>query len=138
PRLEPGLIVEEFTQDITVDGTLQPTSGTVITPTGTLSIDGVQEITSVPGEAVEQEPETGEDGEELELAAAAGAVLRALDLSVAPPSDGPDEGGGQIPATELSIRAGGSQTHLAEIDGGYENRVLVSVPEDGSAMLVVS
>jgi hypothetical protein len=138
PPLEPGLVVEEFTKEVTVADTLQPTAGTVITPTGTLSIEGVQELSSVPGEAVDQEPETGEDGEELEFAAAPGEVLRALDLTFTATSEDLSGEGAGTPLTDISIRAGGAQTHLAEIDGGYENRLLVSVPQDGSAMLVIS
>ena len=38
----------------------------------------------------------------------------------------------------MSIRGGSSQTHLAELTGDSSNRILVSVPADGSAALVVS
>lgn len=138
PQLEAGFVFEEFTKDITVAGTLQPQNSTIITPTGTLSIEGVQEIASVPADVLELEAETDEDGEELEFGAAQGEVLRALDLTFTPSSDDPYGEGAGIPATDLSIRAGGSQTHLAELGRSYENRVLLSVPEDGSAVLVIS
>src|SRR5699024_660769 len=116
PQLEAGFTVENFTKDVTVSNTLQPQNNTVITPTGTLTIDGVQEIATVPAEAVDLEAEMDEDGEELDFAAAEGEVLRALDLSFAPEDDDDlayDDG---PPPTDLSIRAGGSQTHPADRD----------------------
>src|SRR5699024_12833921 len=76
--------------------------------------------------------------EELDFAAAEGEVLRALDLSFAPEDDDDlayDDG---PPPTDLSIRAGGPQTHLAELDLEDSTRTLVSVPQDGCAALVVS
>ena len=42
------------------------------------------------------------------------------------------------PTTTARRRAGGSQTHLAELDLEDSTRILVSVPQDGSAALVVS
>src|SRR5699024_9383947 len=138
PQLEAGFTVENFTKDVTVSNTPQPQNNTVITPTGTLTIDGVQEIATVPAEAVDLEAEMDEDGEELDFAAAEGEVLRAFDLSFAPEDDDDlayDDG---PPPTDLSIRAGGSQTHLAELDLEDSTRILVSVPQDGSAALVVS
>lgn len=138
PQLEKSLIVEDLTKDVTVSDTLQPENSTVITPTGTLSIDGVQALDAVSAEAVDREPETDEAGEAVGFAAAEGEVLRAIDLSFAAAGEdalGADDG---PPPTDLSIRTGGSQSHLAEIEGDYSNRILVSVPEDGSAVLVVS
>src|SRR5699024_6123186 len=129
---------EDFTKDVTVTSTLNPENSTVITPTGTLSIDGLQELTSVPADAVDLDPELDEDGEVLDFAAAQGEVLRAVDLSFTPVDEDAPGGGDGLPATDLSVRAGGSQTHLAEIDGKYTDRILLSVPEDGSAVLVVS
>ncbi|MGP9538078.1 hypothetical protein ACT3SP_08700 [Brachybacterium sp. AOP43-C2-M15] len=138
PRLDAGFILEDFTKDVTVSDTLQPEKNTVITPTGTLTIDGLQALASVSAEAVELDPETGEAGEEAEFAAADGEVLRAIDLSFT--HDGEDDWGAEdgLPPTDISIRAGGSQSHLAEITSDYSSRILVSVPEDGSAALVVS
>src|SRR5699024_5437013 len=108
------------------------------TPTGTLSIDGLQELTAVPADAVDLDPELDEDGEVLDFAAAQGEVLRAVDLSFTPVDEDAPGGGDGLPATDLSVRAAGSQAHLAEIDGKYTDRILLSVPEDGSAVLVVS
>src|SRR5699024_706451 len=82
----------------------------------------------VPAEAVDLEAEMDEDGEELDFAAAEGEVLRALDLSFAPEDDDDlayDDG---PPPTDLSIRAGGSQTHLAELDLAASTRILVAPP----------
>ena len=138
PQLDAGFTVEDFTKDVTVSDTLQPEKNTVITPTGMLTIDGLQALTSVSAEAVELDPETGEDGEEAEFAAAEGEVLRAIELSFA--HEGEDDWGADdgLPSTDISLRAGGSQSHLAEITSDYSNRILVSVPEDGSSALVVS
>lgn len=138
PQLDPGFLEEDFTKDVTVTSTLHPENSTVITPTGTLSIDGLQELTAVPADAVDVDPELNEDGEALDFAAAPGEVLRAVDLSFTPVGEDAPGGGDGLPATDLSVRAGGSQTHLAEIDGEYSNRILLSLPEDGSAVLVVS
>ncbi|MDN6330095.1 MAG: hypothetical protein L0J84_12235, partial [Brachybacterium sp.] len=138
PPLDPGFLKEEFTKDVTVTSTLQPENSTVITPTGTLSIDGLQELAAVPAEAVDLEPELDEDGEVLDYAAVQGEVLRALDLSFTPAGEDAPGGGDGLPPTDVSIRAGGSQSHLAELDGDYSDRILLSVPEDGSAVLVVS
>lgn len=138
PRLEAGFTVEEFTKDVTVASTLQPKNSTVITPTGVLSIDGLQEIATVSAESVGLEAEKGEDGEALDLAPADGEVLRAIELSFAPSSGDEAALDEAAPLTDISISVGGSQTHLAEIDGEYSNRILISVPKDGSAFLVVS
>src|SRR5699024_10480125 len=138
PQPAPGFHQEAFTKDVTVTSTLNPENSTVITPTGTLSIDGLQELTSVPADAVDLDPELDEDGEVLDFAAAQGEVLRAVDLSFTPVDEDAPGGGDGLPATDLSVRGGGSQTHLAEIDAKYTDRILLSVPEDGSAVLVVS
>ncbi|GAA4520481.1 hypothetical protein GCM10023160_05840 [Brachybacterium paraconglomeratum] len=138
PRLEAGFTVEEFTKDVTVASTLQPKNSTVITPTGVLSIDRLQEIATVSAESVGLEAEMGEDGEALDLAPADGEVLRAVELSFTPFNGGEAALDEASPLTDISISMGGSQTHLAEIDGEYSTRNLISVPKDGSASLVVS
>lgn len=140
PQLDAGFTLEDFTKDVTVSETLQLERNTVITPTGTLTIDGLQALATVSAEAVEQDPEMDEDGEEAEFAAAEGEVLRAIDLSFALSAADEDNWGTDdgLPPTDISLRAGGSQSHLAEITRDYSNRILVSVPEDGSAALVVS
>lgn len=138
PRLDAGFLVTDFTKDITVTATLQPTKNTVITPTGTLSIGTLQEVATVAADAVGLEAELDEDGEVLDFAAADGEVLRAMDLTFTPFDEDAWMSGESEPVTDLSIRASGSQSHLAELTGRYEDRILVSVPEDGSGVLVVS
>lgn len=138
PRLEAGFTVEEFTKDVTVSDALHPKNCTVVTPTGVLTIDGVQEIATVTAESVGLEAETDPDGEALDFAPADGEVLRAVDLSFAPSGETEGLQAEPSPITDLTISARGSQAHLAEIDGDYSARVLISVPEDGSASLVVS
>ncbi|MGO2774240.1 MAG: hypothetical protein ACTIB2_12660 [Brachybacterium tyrofermentans] len=138
PQLEAGFSLEDFTKEVTVSGTVQPKAGTVVTPTGTLRIDGIQEITSVPADAVGLDPETNEDGEELDFAAAEGEVLRAVDFSFTANSQDAFSTDAALPATDVSIRGGSSQTHLAELTGDTSSRYLLSVPADGSAVLVVS
>src|SRR5699024_12489134 len=76
--------------------------------------------------------------EQLDVAAAEGAGRRAGGLSYAPEEDDARAYDDGPPPTDLSIRAGGSQTHLAELDLEDSTRILVSVPQDGSAALVVS
>ncbi|MGP9844007.1 hypothetical protein [Brachybacterium sp. 107] len=138
PRLEEGFTAEEFTKDVTASESLHPKNSTVVTPTGVLTIDGVQEIATVTAESVGLEAETDADGDALDFAPADGEVLRAVDLSFAPSGDTDGLQEPSSPITDLTISARGSQAHLAEIDGDYSARVLISVPKDGSASLVVS
>ena len=92
----------------------------------------------MPADAVGLDPETNEDGEELEFAAAEGEVLRAVDFSFTANSQDAFSTDAALPATDVSIRGGSSQTHLAELTGDTSSRYLLSVPADGSAVLVVS
>lgn len=138
PRLDAGFTAEGFTKDVTVTATMQPTNSTVVTPTGTLTIAGLQEIATVPADALELDAERGADGEELDYAAAEGEVLRALDLSFTPFGEDSWSSDDDLPLTDLSLSATGTQTHLAEITRSYEERFLLSVPEDGSGRLIVS
>src|SRR5699024_7255292 len=138
PQLDPGFHQEDFTKDVTVTSTPNPENSTVNTPTGTLSIDGLQELTSVPADAVDLDPELDADGEALDFAAAQGEVLRAVARWCSPVAVRAPGGGDGVPAWALAFGGGGSQTHLVEIVGRHAGRILLSVPEDGSAVLVVS
>src|SRR5699024_11350917 len=114
PQLDAGFTVEDFTKDVTVSDTLQPEKNTVITPTGTLTIEGLQALTSVSAEAVELDHETGDDGEEAECAAAEGEMLRASGLAFAHAAEHGWGAADGLPPTDISLRAGGSQSHPAE------------------------
>jgi hypothetical protein len=141
-EVSPGFLYEDISQNVTVTETLRPERSEVITPTGTLQVNEVQAVSTVPAEEVELEEVTDEEtGEQLDYIAAAGEELRVVDFSFTPHGDQEQLYGGAHESgttSELSISVGGSQNHLQSLDSQADHRILVSAPEDGSTQLVVS
>lgn len=136
PQTEPGFIYEELSQEVSVTDTQRPDNGEVITPTGTLSIDEIQTIETVPAETVNldsvyDDSEAG--GNPLDYAAAEGEVFQVVNFTFTPHQDRSHD-----TSTDLSLHDGASQTHLHELDVDQSHRILISVPEQDSSQLVVS
>jgi len=136
--LEAGFIAKDIGKNITTTGTVHPEQAATVTPSGTLTISAIQELGSVPpGELGADAPQTGEQVEA--YGPAEGEVLRVIDLTYTPVDPEKTNLGDKNPATDLSINLDGTQVHLYGFDRQQqEHRVLVSVPEAGSAQLVIS
>lgn len=132
PQAEPGLVYEDISQDVTVQDTIRPgDEGKIITPAGTLTIDEVETVQSVPAEEIGQDAEEGEE----ELAPAEGEEFRILTMSFTPAEDESLE---SEPQAALALSTASGQDHMQDLDSEEELRVLFSVPQDGSAQLTIS
>lgn len=132
-RVSPGFHAEYVSKDMTTTNTIRPVNKTVTTPAGTLTVNQIDELTEIDGATADLEVMYDDDSsEELPYGPAEGEVLRVIDLSFV--SSDIDN----APSTDLSLKINGTQTHLSEFGYSDDNRVLVSVPTDGSAQLVVS
>ena len=132
-RVEPGFFATAISKDLTTTNTIRPTNKTVTTPAGTLTINEIEELDDIAADTAGLEAAYDEiTDEELPYGPAEGEVLRVIDLGFVPSqADG-------VPATDISLKINGTQTHLSELASEYNDRILVSVPRDGSAQLVVS
>ena len=132
---DPGFVYEDISKDVTVTGTIRPEQGEIITPSGTLTVNEVQEVTAVAAEEVGLDPAPGTDGEAAEYGAAQGEAFRIVDVTYTPHSQAP---GDDVATSDLSLVAGGAQQHLSALEDQQDHRILVSAPDDGSTRLVVS
>jgi len=134
-RVEPGFVYDDISKDVTATQTLRPENAEIITPSGTLTVNSVQEITAVAPAEIGLDAVEGDDGQPRDYGAAAGESLRIVDLSYVPDEEFPSD---DAPTTDLSVEAGGAQEHLSTLDDQQDHRILVSAAEDGSAQLIVS
>lgn len=153
-----GLVHEDISQSPAVLDTLRPESGTVITPAGTLTVQEVEVIDSVPAEELglagddgqgqgEAAAEGGEvEGEEAtegpgpdQVRAADGEEFRILTMSFTP-DQATERWGDDAPQADasLALNLDGVQSHLHDLDGALDLRILFSVPQDGSGRLTIS
>ncbi|GGF36546.1 hypothetical protein GCM10010922_09700 [Microbacterium sorbitolivorans] len=132
-RVTSGFFYQGVSKDLTTVNTVRPTNKTVTTPAGTLTINQVDELSDIDADAVGLEQKYDEATTEiLPYGPAEGEVLRVIDFAfVASDTEG-------APSTDLSLKINGTQTHVAELRGSDADRILLSVPADGSAQLVVS
>ena len=79
PSAESGIIYADFPDSVTVVETLRPEPGHVITPVGTLTIQGVEVVEAVPASAIDIVPKELEG----EASPADGEIFRILNLSYA-------------------------------------------------------
>ena len=133
PTAEPGIIFADFPESATVVETLRPEPDHVTTPVGTLTIEGVEVVEAVPAAAIDVVSNEF-DGEALP---AEGEIFRILNLSYASDQSEVTENDEQ-PYAILALRSDGREIHLSHLATGQEHRILVSVPDDGKAHLVVS
>jgi hypothetical protein len=144
PQVDPGFYLEEVEEGaVTTTQTLQPQKSTIITPTGTLAVTGLFEVTSAAADVLGITGQSDDgDGNAHEYAAAQDQVFRLVELAfTAAGTDDEDFWSAdqdEDPASALSISIGGAQTHLADLTDGYTNRLLVSAAQDGTTTLVVS
>lgn len=135
-RVASGFTVQSVAKELTATNVSRPSNNTVTTPTGTLTIKEVASLDEITAATAGLEEKYDEDTDEvLPYGPAEGEVFRVVELSFES-SVLSDEN--VAPETDLSLKVNGTQTHLSELYGGYSERVLVSVPKDGSAQLVVS
>lgn len=135
--LETGFLAKDIGKDITTTGTVRPQLADTVTPSGTVKISGIQELDSItPQQIGPDAPQTSDDVEA--YGPADGEVLRVIELTYTPTDTQGTDTGGTTPTTDLSINLDGTQVHLSELDGQQDHRILVSVPEAGTAQLVIS
>lgn len=127
--LEPGFVYDDISKDVTSTANLRPENDRVVVPNGTLTINSVQDVSTVNGENL------GLDAVDGGYGASEGEALRVVDVTFTPNEEFPDS---DAPTSDLSIRAGGAQEHLHTLDGEQDHRILVSAAEDGTTQLVVS
>lgn len=127
--VEQGFVYDDISQDVTSTANLRPEKDKVVVPNGTLTINAVQEVSTVNGEDLGLGVVDGGYG------AADGEALRVVDMSFAPNEEFPAS---DAPTSELSIEVDGAQEHLHSLDGEQDHRILVSAAEDGSTQLIVS
>lgn len=132
---EAGLIHEDISQAPPVLETIRPENGSVITPAGTLTVESVEKVETVPSAEIGLQ---GESGDEV-ARAADGEEFRILSMSFTP-----------VPATQafgdeklevdaaLALNVGGVQQHLHDLTDQRDYRILVSVPQGGGSSLTVS
>src|SRR5699024_8586985 len=60
---DPGFVYEDISEAVTVTDTIRPELAEVITPSGTLTINEVQDVAAVAAEEIGLEPAEGSDGE---------------------------------------------------------------------------
>lgn len=134
-RVEPGFVYDDISKDVTATETIRPENAEIITPSGTLTINSVQEVAAVAPTEIGLDAVDGDDGEPRDYGAAEGESLRIVDVSYMPDEEFPAD---DAPTTELSIEVGGAQEHLSTLDDQQDHRILVSAAQDGSAQLIVS
>jgi len=134
-RVEPGFVYDDISKDVTATATIRPQNAEIFTPSGTLTINSVQEVAAVAPDEVGLDAVEGDGGEPRDYGAAAGESLRIIDLSYVPKEEFPSD---DAPTTDLSVEVGGAQEHLSTLDDQQDHRILVSAADDGSAQLVVS
>lgn len=133
PSAEPGIIYADFPDTDTVVETHRPEPDHVTTPVGTLTIQGVEVVEAVPAAAIDVVSKEFEG----EARPADGEIFRILNLSfVSDPNEVPEND--EQPYAILALRSSGREIHLSHLVTGQEHRILVSVPDDGDAHLVVS
>lgn len=132
---EPGLVQEDFSREADVLETLRPERGSIITPAGTLAVEEVEVVESVP--AAEVGLTEAREGEQAQPAE--GEEFRILTLSFAP--DAATQGYGDdvldVDAT-LALNVAGVQSHLNDLTEQQDLRILFSVPQGGDNTLTVS
>lgn len=142
---EPGLVYEDISHAPAVLETLRPEDGAVVTPAGTLTVDEVEVVETVPAgeiglsEEEEGQEEQDEQVEQAQATAAEGEEFRILTMSFTP--DEATEGiGDEVLDVDaaLALSIGGVQSHLHDLDGQQDFRILFSVPQDGSGSLTIS
>lgn len=136
-RTDPGFTYDDISKDVTVTDTTRPEQSAVVTPSGTLTINEVQEVATVDPDAIGLGAGAGDEtsDEPTEYSAARGESFRIVDVSYTPDED---LSGDDVPTSDLSLVAGGSQSHLAALEDEQEFRMLISAADDGSTQLVVS
>ena len=127
--VEPGFVYDDISKNVTSTANLRPENDQVVVPNGTLTINSVQEVSTVKGEDLGLGTVDGGYG------APEGEALRVVDVSFAPNEEFPDS---DAPTSDLSIEVGGAQEHLYTLDGEQDHRILVSAAEDGTTQLIVS
>lgn len=135
PEAEPGLVIEDMSQEALVLETLRPADDEIITPAGTLTIEEVEIVESVPAEEASSDTASEED----ELGPAAGETFRIVNFSFTPDerTEGHSDDTLDVDAG-LALNAEGQQEHLSDLDGEESFRFLISVPEDDGAELVIA
>lgn len=138
PKAASGLIVNEAPAELTLEDSVAPgDAGRVITPGGTVTITAVATAPSLATEGLDDEDP---EGSPPLLGPATGETFRVIDFSYVG-SENPD-----APPMTLTLSSSGKRTQVTELaaSGGWggpekgEQRILVSVPTDGDAELLVS
>jgi hypothetical protein len=132
PTAEPGILFADFPEDVTATETIRPEQDEVNTPVGTLTIEKIEVLETVPARAVEV---TSRDYN-AEARPADGEIFRILNLSYTADAGQAAEGE-KHPYPVLALHSRGRYVHLSHLAPDQEHRVLISLPEDDEARLGV-
>jgi len=133
PSAEPGIVFADFPESVAAAETFRPEQDEVTTPVGTLTIHNVEVVETVPAAAVEVKTREFEG----EARPADGEIFRILNLSFTSDASEVAESEDQ-PYPVLALRSSDLNLHLSHLVTGQEHRILLSLPEDEQAHLVVS
>lgn len=138
PQAEAGLVISDLSPGLTLTDKVQPgEAGTVITPAGVLQIDSIATAETLRADVVPDMANT--DAAARAYRAADGEKFRVVEFSFDPSE-------AEV-AAALSLTYDGQQKQIAQLaegsrgwggSGAASYRILVSVPADGGAQLVVS
>jgi hypothetical protein len=132
PAAEPGILFADFPEEVTAAETLRPEQNEVSTPVGTLTIEKIEVLETVPARAVEV-PSSQHDGE---ARPADGEIFRILNLTYTADAGQAAEGE-KHPYPVLALHSRGRNIHLSHLAPEQEHRVLISLPKDDEARLGV-
>jgi len=132
PSAEPGILFADFPEDISAAETIRPEQDEVTTPVGTLTIEKIEVLETVPARAVEV-PSRDYNGE---ARPADGEIFRILNLSYSADASQVTEGE-KHPFPILGLHSSGRYLHLSHLAPEQEHRILISLPVDDEARLAV-
>src|SRR5690625_5121397 len=128
-----SIVYADIIESSAAKETYRPEQDEVTTQVGTLTIHNVEVVETVPAAAVEVKTREFEG----EARPADGKIFRILNLSFTSDASEVAESEDQ-PYPVLALRSSDLNLHLSHLVTGQEHRILLSLPEDEQAHLVVS